>query len=445
MTIFENRIYRIIIEYLWFDSKNKSYARSLCLVNWYFHRVICSLNISFNGSHEKLNQLFTHHFQRQSSDLLLSQALNKCALFSSLTELRIGNLSSRNPLPLDDLKLILPHIRSFSCIGGPNDYELMVSNGMHSLECLEINTDTSYFNDFELLSPNLKQLKMVLHRLNFDYYDFSSFVPLTKYLVSEAFQKLTSLDIVDTNINGSYCYFIMDSKYSSVLFDGLLNFQSLQHLGFTFVRDIKIVTEFKEKLLEYLEKQKTLRSFDLPHMFYSIDSDCLWYLVRNSSIEQLSINICEMASFHFPTIQRDNLKKLTVIVDKYSTSLGNLSTIKHIKVIQRRSERSSDSFERIKSLFKAQKNLQDLHGFKANRVLKYVIPFDESKEIDNDFLQALKNNTTLKRFYLRWELWKDFNSKKKPIEDIIQNHPTIRNKECWLSKYKWKEYQSIEY
>ncbi|EFA85654.1 hypothetical protein PPL_00883 [Heterostelium album PN500] len=372
MTIFENRIYRVIIEYLWFDSKNKSYARSLCLVNWYFHRVICSLNVSFKGSFKDLNELFTHHFQKQSSsDSSSSQQLNKCALFSSLTELRIGRHYYREPIPYDDLKMILPNIRSFSSLR-PREYKLMVENGMHSLDYLEVNTDTEidlYAEKFQLLSSNLKHLKMVVHRVDSLCHQFETYFPFTRYLVSEAFQKLTSLDIVDTNTLGSYCYFMADSRDSSILFDGLLNFQSLQHLGFTFAYDIVVKTEFHDVLLEYLKKQKTLRSFHFPHRFHQENNRCLRHLLKKSSIEQISVNICELIYWEFPNINRNNLKKLRVISDLNNRlDYGNLASVKHVKIIQTNSEWSK--LYEIRSLLESQQEEQALKGFHANRVLK---------------------------------------------------------------------------
>ncbi|EFA84131.1 hypothetical protein PPL_03204 [Heterostelium album PN500] len=69
---------------------------------------------------------------RQSSDS--SHQINKCALFSVLTE--FGGLSDVN-IPKEDLKMITPNIRSFSCHTGSRAYEYMVENGMDSLKYLK--------------------------------------------------------------------------------------------------------------------------------------------------------------------------------------------------------------------------------------------------------------------------------------------------------------------
>ncbi|EFA83679.1 hypothetical protein PPL_02745 [Heterostelium album PN500] len=433
MTIFENRIYRIIVEYLWFDyENNKSYARSLSMINWYCHDVICSLNTSFQGSSQIIDELLKSHFRIKTDD-----NLNRCSLFSNLLELYC-NVGELREVTRDGLKLIAPTIRSLKC--AHSDIKLMIDLGMNSLESLECNVFVNKVSDYEdikLLSPTLKHLKI---GVGMDFHDayqsvrYEDFVPITKYLVSDHFQHLTSLEIEDTNLDsGDYGYFLMLDSYSSMFFNGLLKFKSLERLALNISFKIQSfepmekMDAFQAKLLNYLTSQKSLKSLVLP-LFESPkqNTSCLDYLFQESSIERLHI---DWLAFHC-LVTRTTLQHFTIGVEDQD--------IEMLALVRELDNRSfiTNTFGGITKLLIKQQDLQQQYGFPADRVLTCKVQMIDN-QIDEEFLKTLKNNRTLRRIYIEIICQNEGNIKPefihlKPIDDIIKSHPTIRNKHNWL-------------
>ncbi|EFA83678.1 hypothetical protein PPL_02744 [Heterostelium album PN500] len=428
MTIFENRIYKIIVEYLWFDNeKNKNYARSLSMINWYCHDVICSLNTSFIGSSRRIDELLKSHFRMKSDD-----NLNRCSLFSNLLELDC-NVGALREVTRDGLALITPTLRSLR--SAHSDIKIMINLGMNSLETLKCNLNASYpdiYEDIKLLSPTLKHLMIGVTREfpeDFENISYEDFVPFTKFLVSDHFQHLTSLEIVDTNSDSSdYGYFLMFDSYSSLFFNGLLKFKSLEHFAFKVQSSepLELLDSFQTALLNYLKKQQSLKSLSLPFEFPKHNTQCLDYLFQESSIERLQL---DWLSSRCP-VTRTTLQHLKIIVQDVDIEMLALVRELNIRPFP------YNTFEGITKLLNKQQELQQQYGFPPDRVLKCEINM-MNNQIDTEFLETLKNNRTLRRIYIDIRLRNKANIKPefihlKPIDDIIKSHPTIRNKHNWL-------------
>ncbi|EFA83716.1 hypothetical protein PPL_02783 [Heterostelium album PN500] len=434
MTIFENRIYRILIEYLWYDNKkNKRYARSLCMVDWYFHKVICSLNTTCRFKNTKdLEEFINIYLQQQTtSTSLSSDNLNRCAIFNNIKQVNCKGFQSFDTASINSVLKIAPSIRSLSCGYFCGDYQVLANRAMNTLEYFEITVNPAYPPDYEslnLLSPQLKRLKV---KVSMDISDLSgndSLITFTEYLFSEQFRQLTSLEITDTHSN-DYFGFLLSDRSNSILFDGLVKLTSLEHLAFNFKPSIfKLSSSFQTKLHQYLINYKPLlKSFDCPLQLSN--KDLIGYLLQQSSIERLTINyvfnsLCEVTS--------EKLYKLSI------TALSDEDLLKLVKVPHLKLLYFNSPYD-VALLLNNQKPSLSSVGNGGNRIANKVLKCSfklEDNKYNDIFLEALKNNKTLQRIHIKMvePMYTQCNYPVfiKQIDDIIKQHPTIRNYNNWL-------------
>ncbi|EFA83697.1 hypothetical protein PPL_02764 [Heterostelium album PN500] len=414
MTIFENRIYRIILEYLWFNKNNKkykSYARSLSSVNWYFHGV------------------------RESS--LGVAKLNRCSLFDHhhLTKLHYNGCGFKS-IKKQSLQLITPKLRALTC--DHTELGFLLECGMSSLEQLKCLVTMGFDDTTKQLRGQIGMLASTLKAVSFQinmklYYELQL---LIIHFLSERFEHLTSIELIETSGNVLLCNLYRNSK---MVFDRLLKFKSLQHLVIEFQIDkdkdnwddegVKSY-EFQSDLLCYLMNQSSLKSF---HHNRFLGSSIEEYLLQeSSSIEYLSLDLHQ----GFSEVTRNNIKKLSLVAVS-DQDMHKLAMVKYLKV----HPKYPNSLAGITQFLNRQQQLQKQYGFPADRVLKCEVNIGQVN-IEPEFLEALKNNTTLKRLYLSIkedDYIVDLDD-LKVIDSIIQSHPTIRNKDTWfITKQKLKD------
>ncbi|EFA83688.1 hypothetical protein PPL_02755 [Heterostelium album PN500] len=316
MTILQNHIYKKIIEYLWFENKkNRRFARSLSMINWYFHGVICSLNTKFSGRYKRIEKLLNHHYQKPNS----RDKLNRCALFNNLTELDCATGALRD-VSMDALKMIAPNLRSLKC--GHGDIRMMIKLGVKPeyFSCPVLEHLLFRFNLFFDREPvdatpafqvqliNYLKKHRILKSFHIDC-EFNDGAKCVEFLLQDTTIERLSMDCID------YCSLVSRNnlyKMKTSVNDRKLEMLARVHhlkLGRDLDNTFKGITRLLNRQQQYGFKADRVLKCSVKMTGDQIEPEFIETLKNNRSIRRLYLNIRD------PTDKTANFKFIKQIND----------------------------------------------------------------------------------------------------------------------------------
>ncbi|GAM22781.1 hypothetical protein SAMD00019534_059560 [Acytostelium subglobosum LB1] len=274
----------------------------------------------------------------------------------------------------------------------------------------ELNDNT--IKSIEAMAPTVTHLDLALAIKSRDH---DTLCQTMCDLLFNHFIYLTCLRLYDAEVG--FTDYISRDEMRPIFFDGLLRMKNLQQLTLiiTSWRDSSpLSTGFTRDLCNYLTKQQSLTSLKC-----DVDDPELLVLLLQSdhpsiaNIQDLSLDVDVLVPV------KRSLDKLTYTPNYPGTPGGHLADLANVTCFTIK----GISMRRLSRLLKEAIGIRELTCLNVER---------SGNSSDQDLIEGIDSNLMLEQLYISFlDGYEPANDVMESINTVIQDHPTIRNKDTW--------------